>query len=904
MKKKFILASVFILSGILSSFATNIITSPESETKLHLIENSYTVLYLKNTISSINLENFSTINGTFTKIDINAYGKSLSAGNPELPVLKKLIEIPYGASIETEIVNSSFKDYNLNELGFNNTVVPARGPLSKNIDDPQTIEYILNSNAYSSNSFLGDEILFVESLGTMRGVNIARIEIAPVQYNPVSNTLRIYYELELKISFIDGDIPFTKASKKKYFSPFYENIYHKLINYKASDDKELINDSPATYVIVSDPMFHDNLQPFIEWKSKKGFRVITAYTDDPNVGNTTISIKSYLENLYNVPPEGYNPHCFILFVGDVLQIPVFSGTATGQTDLYYTDYTGDIYPECFLGRFSATNQEELDAQLMKTLEYEKYEFPEPAYLDSAMLIAGIASGYDTIWGSGQINYMANNYLNPENDIYSQTYLPPFNPDTSYSELMVQTINNGVSFVNYTGHCNFFGFSNPPLTIGNIPDLTNEHKYPLIVGNCCSAASFYTTCFGEILVRSLNKGALSFIGASDLTYWDEDYWWMIGFKEISANPQYNPDNLGLMDRWFHSHNETTNEWFITQGQMPVAGNLAITQSGSNLETYYWEVYNLLGDPSLMIYIPEPELPQVDYSPTIAPGTETFTVFTEPNLYAALSMNGVLHGASVSDENGIAEIDIFQVFTEPGIAEIIVTGQNIQPYMGTVMIENAEGPWVLLQYYDVDDSNGNNDGKTDAGENILLDITLYNFGNTASGNLTATISTADTNVNLMNTTNTWSSLDPGNSETNNGAFSFDVSQFCNDGHLVEFNIEISNNTITWNSDFTITLHSVTTEIPEIISSEPISNLKVFPNPFSNNINIDYELGNTYEVGITILDLVGTELINYRPTHLQSAGRHHNVLNTGNLPTGVYFCKIQSDSFSIIKRIILAR
>ena len=34
-------------------------------------------------------------------------------------------------------------------------------------------------------------------------------------------------------------------------------------------------------------------------ENKKGFTVIEAYTNDPAVGNSTSSIKTYLEGLYN-----------------------------------------------------------------------------------------------------------------------------------------------------------------------------------------------------------------------------------------------------------------------------------------------------------------------------------------------------------------------------------------------------------------------------------------------------------------------------------------------------------------------------------------------------------------------------------------------------------------------------
>ena len=905
MKIRFIFLTILLFISSICSFAKNIITNPDKNTQLDIIKNSYSVLLLKNTASNIILSNVNTVNGNFVKVEIPGYGKSLNVGDPELPVLKNLIEIPYEAQIEVQIISSSFKDYSLTNMGYSHFVIPARAPISKNIDDPGSVEYIVNSNTYSSNTFIGQENVNIEILGTMRGVRLGRLEIAPVQYNPVSNTLRVFDKLEIRITFKNSNIPYTKSSKKGLFSPFYENLYSKILNYKPLENKELITDSPATFMIVSDPMFHDNLQPFIEWKSKKGFRVITAYTDDPNVGNTTVSIKAYLENFYNNPPEGYNAQSFILFVGDVEQVPAYTGNyGNHATDLYYAEYTGDIFPDCYYGRFSANNPDELETQIAKNLEYETFQFPQATYLDSSLLIAGKAPGYDSIWGVGQLNYMINNYLNQDNGIFTHLITPPFSPDTNYTEQLIQTISNGISFVNYTGHCSVFGFANPPLSIGNIPDLTNEHLYPLVVGNCCSSASFQSWCFGEELVRASNKGALSYIGAANLTYWDEDYWWMVGFKEISSNPPYSIDNLGLIDRWFHSNNETMAEWYITQGQLPIAGNLAITQSGSQQEGYYWEVYNLLGDPSVMNYLPKPELPEVYYSSSITQETETLIVNTEPFLYAALSMNNVLHGTGMADENGIAIIDIFLPFTETGTADIVITGQNIQPFFGTIQVVDAQGAYVVMQSFEIDDSNGNNNGNVDAGENILLNVTLGNLGNMPSSGLTANLSTADTNIILTNTTNTWLSLEPGDSEINYGAFSFDVGQFCLNGHIAEFTVEISDNTNTWYSEFSLTLHSLITEIPEIYQSEPISNLSIYPNPFSNKVQIDFDLSNTSNIKISFIDLFGKQHLGIERRNLQSNGRHNVVLDTKRLPPGLYLCKIQTGNYSLIKRIILAR
>jgi len=903
MKTRMFFLILLFFASLFYSSAKDIKLNNRNKTDFTVTENTSSELQLINTVSSFALSNVETVSGNFIKVEIPGYGKSLVAGNPELPVLKKLIEVPFGATIEVEIIRSSFRDFKLVDLGFDGIVIPAHAPVPKNIDEPQ-IDYTVNTAAYTVNGFINQELVSTKILGTMRGVRIGRLKIAPVQYNPTTRTIRVFDELVINITFKNGDITLTESSKKNLFSPFYENIHSKLINYKPLSPDELITSSPVTYVIISDPMFYDALQPFIQWKTQKGFRVITGYTDDPEVGNTTESIKAYLENLYNNPPEGYNPQSFILFVGDVDQVPSFS-TVQGfhLTDLYYAEYSGDIFPECYYGRFSANSPDELEPQIAKTVEYEKYQFPNPSYLDSVMLVAGVAAGYDTLWGNGQIYYMADNYLNQSNGIFPHIYTPPFSPDTNFTDMMIQKFSNGVSFVNYTGHCSSFGFASPPLNIGHIASFSNEHKYPLVVGNCCSSASFFSTCFGEEIVRVANKGALAYIGAANSTYWDEDYWWMVGFKDISSNPPYDPEALGLIDRWLHQNNEPVEEWYITIGQMPVAGNLAVTQAGSSIETYYWEVYNLLGDPSVMIYVPEPSLPSVAYEPSISPGTETFTVNTEPYMYAAVSMNGVLHGAASADENGVAEIDIFTPFTEPGIADVVVTGQNRQPFFGTVQVEEAQGVFVLLQSFEIDDSNGNNDGKADAGENILLNVTLFNVGDTISENLVAELTTADTNIIMETFTSNWLPLEPGASETKEGAFSFDVGELVINDHIADFNLEITDGNTVWNSSFSITLHSLITSLPEIQSSEPVTNIRIYPNPFKNKFKIDYELVKSTDIIVSFYDLLGNKVLTAKPDYRQQLGEHSLTIDAGNLQTGIYFCKITAEDFTVVKRVVVS-
>ena len=103
-----------------------------------------------------------------------------------------------------------------------------------------------------------------------------------------------------------------------------------------------------------------------------------------------------------------------------------------------------------------------------------------------------------------------------------------------------------------------------------------------------------------------KGAIGFIGCSNDSYWDEDYYWAVGPGTISADPVYDASGLGAYDRMFHTHGESPSDWYFTMGQINYAGNLAVSASTSPRKKYYWETYNLIGDPSVIPILGKPQI----------------------------------------------------------------------------------------------------------------------------------------------------------------------------------------------------------------------------------------------------------------------------------------------------------
>ena len=91
-------------------------------------------------------------------------------------------------------------------------------------------------------------------------------------------------------------------------------------------------------------------------------------------------------------------------------------------------------------------------------------------------------------------------------------------------------------------------------------MQNIDKYGVLIGNCCQSNKFdVSVCFGESLLRANKKGAVGYIGGSNNTYWDEDFWWAVGNGSISANPTYSGTGLGIYDCLMHENGEQQEDW---------------------------------------------------------------------------------------------------------------------------------------------------------------------------------------------------------------------------------------------------------------------------------------------------------------------------------------------------------
>ncbi len=848
--------------------------------RTEIVKNTSNGLQLSESFSAIELIEIETNGGLYNQMISEGMSKTFNPGKPDLPVINRLIEIPYNSEAQINVISYDeetieLKDYNLDKL-----IIPAQPSVAKN-KDIKDEPFIKDDEVYNKNEFFKNELVKFEDKGYLRDKHLGYIEISPYAYNPITNTLKVINNIEIEIIFVPNkNIKSQNIDKLK--SSYFESIALNTINEPA--DSKALTEGPVKYVIVSDPMFEEALQPFVEWKTKKGFNVIEAYTNV--IGTTTTAIKAYLKDLYDNPSDGTSP-TFILIVGDVAQVPTFSGTAGGhKTDLYYAEYTGDKLPEVFYGRFSAESIEELQPQIDKTLEIEKYEMPDPSYLNNVVLVAGVDGSYASKWGNGVINYSNNNYTNEENGVNSYYYL--YNDDSGVmasnnsgaSASIRSYVSEGVSFANYTAHCGVSGWSDPSFSISHIDGLTNEHMYPLIIGNCCESNTFNSDdCFGEELLMAPNKGAVGYIGGSNLTYWDEDYWWGVGLTStITATPTYENSGLGAYDRYFHSNGESKIDWYITQGQINVAGNLAVEASTSSRKTYYWEIYHLMGDPSLTPYVSVPELLVASYDDEIVTGSSTFEVFAEENSYVALSKDGVLFDAKLVDESGVIYLS-FNPITETGLLDIVITKQNRQPIIDQITSVPATTPYVVLDYYQIDDALGNNNNQVDYGETIKFDIQLKNLSDTYDAfNVSANLISSDTNIVITDFDEDFGTILALDSSLINMAFTIDLKDKFTDQQKVSFNLEIiaedaGSLEYIWNSKIDLLVNAPELEISDL-----------FIDDGSENNNGVLDPGETTDISL-VLNNNGSASVSDLKAYASILGFGDTYLTLSNSETGSY-------------------
>lgn len=79
--------------------------------------------------------------------------------------------------------------------------------------------------------------------------------------------------------------------------------------------------------------------------------------------------------------------------------------------------------------------------------------------------------------------------------------------------------------------------------------------------------------------------------------------------------------------------------------------------------------------------------------------------------------------------------------------------------------------------------------------------------------------------------------------------------------------------------------------------------YPNPFNPTTKISFTLPSRLFASLKVFDLIGREVVTLVSEELP-AGNHSRQWNAANIPSGVYFCRLQASGYIDTKKIILLK
>ncbi len=804
-----ILLSILILISSLSFLFADISVLEEGNNEVKLVNNLETEITIDYQLNSISARNYTSTEGNFTQLYLDNYGLTGQIGKPQLPYSSKIIAVPEDAKIITELKSSETTFINLSEKNITNKIFPAQPSVSKS-SSSDDIVFVIDNKTYQSVDFIPQEQVEVIEIGYQRGMRLFEVNFYPVAYNPGNNSISIIRQASLNLKFEGANLITTQYLRDKTFSPAFEVNYPSTIfNYR--NNRSTLESYPLGYIVVSPSNYLDTLEPFIQWKTQQGYDV--TILDIDVIGSTTTSIQNAISDIWDSATPSNPAPSYLLICGDVAQVPAFSGEEGSHiTDLTYVRLEGtDYLPEMYYGRFSATSTSQLTTMVNKTLLYQKYEMADPSYLERVTLIAGVDGSWAPTHGNGTINYGSQYYFNSAHGIDATTYLYPASGSASQS--IINDLNEGLGYINYTAHGSSTSWADPEVNVNDVLNSTNTEMYPVAVGNCCVTNKFEVdTCFGESWIRATNGGVL-YIGGTNNTMWDEDYWWSVGhFTPTStANPTYAGTDLGMFDALFHENGEEYVNWSNSAGSMVYRGNMAVQASSSSRKSYYWEIYSIMGDPSLipMIGIPEAQTP--NYASNLLLGATSLDISAAPYSYVSLTVDGAIIGTQLLGSNGSGTIN-FPALSTPQPVKMVISRVDYQPYIADIQVITADGPYLTLSNYSVNDANNND--LLEYGETGSLNLLVENIGTATSPSGTITFSESDPYLTLNSNSASVSTIAAEASLNINDVINFTIAENVPNNHSITLSYVITAGGEDYTGSINLTAKSYEMEITQIL------------------------------------------------------------------------------------------
>ena len=215
-----VLLVLFLSAGLCSwAGAGQVVQLGNTPSGVTLLNQDDSGLLLRVDIGSLDFQPVSTDEGNFVLLAIDGFTRSHRIGEPNLPMVNRILSVPFGCELRAEVMSSEVEEILLADHGFTVPIMPVQPSLSKS-QDPATVPFEYNRQLYEKSGYYSLPLAGTSEVGIMRALQLGMISVAPVEYDPVANSIRVYKNLVIRIDYIHPDWSLTHQMYRRYYSPF------------------------------------------------------------------------------------------------------------------------------------------------------------------------------------------------------------------------------------------------------------------------------------------------------------------------------------------------------------------------------------------------------------------------------------------------------------------------------------------------------------------------------------------------------------------------------------------------------------------------------------------------------------------------------------------------------------
>ncbi len=216
MKKFLTVLSLFVAITISATAQTNwvnISSDTKKPAEIELISSDINNTTIQFTLKGYKQNTYRTPNGLEKAISIPDAVQIMEKGHPDLGKLVTTVIIPDLDQMVVNVVSYNYKEYN------DIAVAPSKGHFDRNIN-PQDVPYVYK-DVYDTDDFWPSEIATLDEPFIMRDFRGQVVTVFPFQYNPVSNTLRVYTDIVIEVSSSgnEGENPLVRKREEILLEP-------------------------------------------------------------------------------------------------------------------------------------------------------------------------------------------------------------------------------------------------------------------------------------------------------------------------------------------------------------------------------------------------------------------------------------------------------------------------------------------------------------------------------------------------------------------------------------------------------------------------------------------------------------------------------------------------------------